>query len=192
MDALFYACFYGDIPAVEASLPLIPLDYLLKPHSHPYFTSKTTVLHTICYTVVVSVDLSITIVDILLSKGLDINSTDERTRTPLHVACQHRPHPFFIEYLLKNGADVNARDHTDSTPLHALFFHSYKPDDSAFFTILDYLLAAGANPYLCDVYGRNSFNLLKDYAYSDATRNKIEIIIQTHLSNTPKPAKIKN
>ena len=59
---------------------------------------------------------SIDIVQMLMDKGLDINSTDSMNSTALMNAIQSK-HNRFIEFLLDHGADPNIRNDSNNTPL---------------------------------------------------------------------------
>lgn len=50
----------------------------------------------------------------LLAKGVDVDSKDEKGRTPLHIVGGHKE---IAEILLQYGADVNAVDNEGFTPL---------------------------------------------------------------------------
>ena len=52
----------------------------------------------------------------LITKGVDVNTTDKFMRFPLHYANLF-DHKEIADYLLSNGADVRARDHKGHTPL---------------------------------------------------------------------------
>ena len=51
-----------------------------------------------------------------LPKGRDVNSKDNNSQTPLHLACA-RGHPDVVELLLAKSADVNAKDSKEQTAL---------------------------------------------------------------------------
>ena len=58
--------------------------------------------------------------ELLLQRGLSVNTTDSEGRTALFYAVQHEQRRI-IEFLLNKGADVNLRDNkTGQTPLHSL------------------------------------------------------------------------
>ncbi len=67
-------------------------------------------------------------IDLLLKKGLSINSRNSNGETPLHVWCgtsnyeQKEPINAVISALIERGADVNARDAEGLTPLHRAIF----------------------------------------------------------------------
>ena len=53
--------------------------------------------------------------------SVDVNETDERERTPLHVAVIFARDEL-CELLLKYGADVNAKDSYNDSPIHLAFY----------------------------------------------------------------------
>ncbi|XP_019614209.1 PREDICTED: ankyrin repeat and KH domain-containing protein mask-like [Branchiostoma belcheri] len=56
-------------------------------------------------------------VSALLSSGADVNTRDNKQKTPLHLAAENGHHET-VSALLTAFADVNARDNEESTPLH--------------------------------------------------------------------------
>lgn len=58
------------------------------------------------------------ILQLLIEKGLDINSRDSRGRTPLHSSIEDVPNFRKFKFLIENGADPNVRDSSDKTPLN--------------------------------------------------------------------------
>ncbi|MBS0260988.1 MAG: ankyrin repeat domain-containing protein, partial [Planctomycetes bacterium] len=103
------------------------------------------------------------IVELLLSKGADVQARDQRGETPLHSAMfesppmlgivempQHRSEEDMLrvtELLLAAAASVDAADHAGETPLH----RAAGIDGPA---RLGTLLAAGAQPNVTDSTGR--------------------------------------
>ncbi|KAL7303682.1 hypothetical protein TKK_0003825 [Trichogramma kaykai] len=77
------------------------------PDEHGY-----TYLHAAC------MSGNLTAVNLLLSRGADVN-LDTYACSPLHIAARYR-HPRVVELLLMRGADPNKQDAEQSTPLHAL------------------------------------------------------------------------
>ena len=64
--------------------------------------------------------------DLVLCKkhinSIDVNETDEKERTPLHVAVIFASDQL-CELLLKYGADVNAKDSHNDSPIQLAFYH---------------------------------------------------------------------
>jgi ankyrin repeat protein len=56
-------------------------------------------------------------VDLLISRGADVNAGDTLKQTPLHYAVRNDLKAD-VELLLANGAEVNSRDIHSATPLH--------------------------------------------------------------------------
>ncbi|XP_069677374.1 uncharacterized protein [Periplaneta americana] len=55
-------------------------------------------------------------VEILLDKGIDVNTRDNRAKTPILLAATHG-HLQLVVMLLERGADINATDKTNNTPI---------------------------------------------------------------------------
>ena len=109
----------------------------------------------------------------LLASGADINATNKRGRTALHVAVEKlvsSPEPGYrnnaLLELLQNKPNVNAQDNDGLTPLHVLAAadSSFRPQATKA------LLDAGANPNLRDHLGRTPIHLFLSgkWPWSDA------------------------
>ena len=118
------------------------------------------------------------VLDLLLSKKIDVNAKDKCGRTPLHRAASLAHGAYgetvgLVEKLLAAGAHVNTRlDHHDGwngpdyetcfeaafTPLHAAAQH-----DESGYAIASMLLAAGADASVSDPQGKTA----RDVAKSD-------------------------
>jgi ankyrin repeat protein len=57
-------------------------------------------------------------VELLISKGADVNTRDRLERTPLHDAAM-RGSEEIAELLISKRADINAKEHVGNTPLHS-------------------------------------------------------------------------
>ena len=79
----------------------------------------------------------IEIVELLVSKGADLNAKDMIGMTPLHYVASGG-HKEIVELLIANGADVNAKDEYGLTPLH-------NAADKGRKEVADLLIAKGAN-----------------------------------------------
>lgn len=62
----------------------------------------------------------------ILSNKVDVNETDERMRTPLHVAVIHASDKI-CDLLLEHGADIYAKDTYNDSPMNLAFYYN-RPD----------------------------------------------------------------
>jgi len=81
-----------------------------------------------------------------LNRGEDIEKSDRRGRTVLHIAVMVEK-PEVARYLLEHGANVNRQDDEGRTPLHIAAL--LKNDG-----IVNLLIKHGADRTIRDVYGR--------------------------------------
>jgi hypothetical protein len=63
-------------------------------------------------------DCSVDTLNQFISESADINCTDKKERTPLHVALSFRRSDDIIETLIANGAKLNCVDYKGRTPFH--------------------------------------------------------------------------
>ncbi|KDQ17884.1 hypothetical protein BOTBODRAFT_104719, partial [Botryobasidium botryosum FD-172 SS1] len=101
------------------------------------------------------------IVGALLTAGADVNATDDKGFTPLHLATSCRYDPgvaAVVNVLLTTDAGVNAADNKhEITPLHlAISSHLY---DSNVTAIVDLLVASGAGVDAIDANGSTPLHL---------------------------------
>lgn len=87
----------------------------------------------------------LTIVEMLVSRGARINSTNLGDDIPLHLASAHG-HRDIVTVLIRNRADVNFINEHGNTPLHYACFWGYE-------TISEDLVQAGANVSIANKYG---------------------------------------
>ncbi|KAM7447147.1 acyl-CoA binding domain-containing protein 6 [Porites harrisoni] len=96
--------------------------------------------------------------DLLLTRGEDINAQDDQGMTLLHWACD-RGHKDVVRYLIKNKARINTQDLDGQTPLH----YAATCD---FLTIVEELLQSRADCSIAD----NDGCLPVDVAESSAVK----------------------
>ncbi|XP_037306293.2 ankyrin repeat domain-containing protein 27 isoform X2 [Pungitius pungitius] len=65
------------------------------------------------------------LIDLLVSKGAQVNATDYHALTPLHLACQ-RGYQGVTLLLLHYKADTDAQDNSGNTPLHLACMHGHE------------------------------------------------------------------
>jgi ankyrin repeat protein len=81
--------------------------------------SGNTLLHS------AAINGALPIIEYLLSKGVDINSTNTTLSTPLHVAIANKQDGA-AKLLIEKGADVSKKDSRGNTPLHAVVYSNQK------------------------------------------------------------------
>ena len=89
------------------------------------------------------------VVELLLNKGLDINSVDHEQKSALFIACLYGDISL-VAYLVENGANIDNADIVGNTPLMV----SVK-----FPNICGYLLNKGADPNRANVHGNTALML---------------------------------
>ncbi len=99
-----------------------------------------------------------------LDRGEDIEKTDRRGKTALHIAVMVEK-PEVARYLLEHGANVNCQDDEGRTPLHIASI--LKNDE-----LVNLLIERGADRKIPDVYGRIPGDLTPVSRAQKAARRK--------------------
>lgn len=68
-----------------------------------------------------SVNLDISLIQLLLDYSANVNYRDSNGHTALHLACNNRYY-HIIKLLLQNGSDINTRDHNNCTIFNILSY----------------------------------------------------------------------
>lgn len=103
-------------------------------------------------------------VKLLLDHGADIKAVNNDKNTVLHQAILNResmcPPSFIadiIKLLIAHGADVNAKNNCNCTPLMLAIMPQPKSKE-----LINQLILAGADPFIVNDEGHNSFDLIVD------------------------------
>jgi ankyrin repeat protein len=92
-------------------------------------------------------------IGVLLSDGLDVNTSNGERETALHMAAS-RGHYSTVIYLIKNGAYSNARTIKNWIPLHhAVRFRHHN--------VVNYLVKHGSSPGVRTSDGKSSIDMAR-------------------------------
>ena len=141
----------GDDPnrAISASQDVKTLRILLNHGAnvnHRNNKDNGTPLHEIADEYIPNIEL----LEILISRGADVNAKDKYGRTPLHHA-SHRCKLKMVEFLIEHGADVNAINKSGRTPLQNLIINSTDSRNAPlinqpeFYTMTKLLISKGSH-----------------------------------------------
>lgn len=126
LTPLQIACGAGNGWSSHANIPIVTV--LLDSGANPsQFTSGLFPIH------LAALRGNLTVVDLLLQRGANINQLDHVGRTPLAIACgamrknEFQINPHLVKYLLRHGADDLIADNQGNIPLnHAVQIKSRK------------------------------------------------------------------
>jgi ankyrin repeat protein len=191
MDTIFDACRRHKLDVLKNELPKYSDECLRKARDDRSW-SNGNLIHTLVQTSHYNeyhIEL-IKMMDLLISKGIDINSHDcEDQMTPLHLACNSDHHPEVIRFMLEKGSDPKAIDSDGKTPL---FYFSlitmYKRDHSYYYDPIEtmkILVEYGADIYHKDIFGETILSHLSD----NTERKNLESILIESADVMHKPAK---
>ncbi|KAF5655292.1 ankyrin protein [Fusarium sp. NRRL 25303] len=109
------------------------------------------------------------IIQLITSRGIDINDNDNHGNTPLHLVTQHWSLEALSIFADQPGVDFNARNHTGKTPLHAAASLPVERTEE-----LDILMRKGADINSRDDEGRTPL----DYAIGRGYEPRIQLLIE--------------
>mgnify|MGYP001088508825 CR=1 FL=1 len=99
-----------------------------------------------------------------------INAVDENGNTPLHLALANNFEIAFIRLLIENNADLNHQDKNGGTAIQiAANKHNEK--------IMELLLRSGANPYIVNHEGYDTFYYANHELEGSHTENSIFVLL---------------
>ncbi|MHC4351479.1 MAG: ankyrin repeat domain-containing protein [Planctomycetota bacterium] len=102
------------------------------------------------------------LVEILVSKGADVDTEGQRGETPLHYAAQHGCKRI-AELLIDGGAEVDAEDEISETPLYHAIRWGYRD-------VAELLIAYGADVNLTTRSGLNALTIAQEMNYPGLVR----------------------
>ncbi|KAJ6245525.1 molting protein mlt-4 [Anaeramoeba flamelloides] len=108
---LHWLCYQDDL-----NHDIIELFLRTNVNIHLLNQDNKSILHYLCEN---SNNPSKRIIELLIHKGIDINTQDVNLDTSLHFLCNKENHSFeLIELLVNNGANINTQGYYQHTPLH--------------------------------------------------------------------------
>lgn len=113
-------------------------------------------------------------VNLLISRGANVNAYNKKNNTPLHIVCKSDTYNSqkIVEILLKAGANINVKDINDNTPLHLIC--KYNIDFKVSVNITNILLNAGADINIINNQGLNVLFI----AYVNKKSHIVDIIVK--------------
>lgn len=109
-------------------------------------------------------------IKLLIQYGADVNSRDNKGRTPMHYVQFSRGYPKVIDLLIQHGADVNAKDKNGIVPLHYVRFLEEKD--------IELLIANGADVNARDNNNMTPLHYLSETIYStEEFKSKFELLL---------------
>jgi ankyrin repeat protein len=114
-------------------------------------------------------DLAVT----LLQHTRDLERTDEKGRTALHIASQ-RSCVSLVEQLLQRGADPNRADHSGRTSLHMAVHGSFGDDDKMQQSIVKLLIENGAEISRTNNEWKTALQVIPWWRNGDAVRQIVD------------------
>lgn len=106
-------------------------------------------------------------IELMLSKGADINKKDKDGYTPLHIALKNNYDLDLIGFLINNGADLNSKSNNGDTPLHLALGGDYD------LAIVKSLISNGSDAYAKNSLGETALMLA-------AGAGKLEVVKYMH------------
>lgn len=161
-NPLHDACYHQDIPKVKALLADIKpamLNKKLTDYNNPV---QGTPLQIAC------TNGNLTIVQLLIAAGADIELKNVARMSPLSIAIENR-HPQLVAYLIEKGADIHSKGPNNLQPIHYACLHGNK-------AIIELLLSKGIDMNLRDSQKDNLLSFTTDLngGSLEATKTLVE------------------
>lgn len=138
----------------------------------------------------------LSIAQLLVSKGADVNAQNHKKKTALHLASAaavsssvlNEHDSAFMEFLIDHQARLTARDEDDRIPLYYSFIKSSKPDDSAYCDPIDQVTLLSRKLDLTEVKDHLGQTALHRAAFRGATVSCMHLL---RLTNNKDPLDIR-